>query len=335
MKKIILSIFYLTLSTLYTSCSNDLDINAAPKETMVIYGLLNPVQDTHYIKINKTFLTNSNVYNATSVNANTQYEDVLDVKVYGYNIANQLKDSLLFDRVMVLKENGVFPVNQPIYRNVEVMGKNLNPDYVYKLKVKNRETGYEVNANTNILGNLQMFNPEPEPFAAVINWNSVSAFYKIKFNTVKYGKFYDLKFKFYYKELVNGTTDTLFKQIDWNLETIRSSSLQGGEPKEVSIQGQRFYNTLKSAIPEKDNVKRWASHLDLYTTVATEDLDTYISANAPSNTPVQDKPSFTNINNGLGIFSSRINYVRKNIEISGTVATQLKTNPDTQNLNFQ
>ena len=40
-------------------------------------------------------------------------------------------------------------------------------------------------------------------------------------------------------------------------------------------------------------------------TVGTTDLETYINVNQPITGIVQERPSFTNINNGLGLFSSR------------------------------
>ena len=41
--------------------------------------------------------------------------------------------------------------------------------------------------------------------------------------------------------------------------------------------------------------------------VAGDDLNTYMEVSAPSTGIVQEKPSFTNITNGIGIFSARYN----------------------------
>ena len=40
-------------------------------------------------------------------------------------------------------------------------------------------------------------------------------------------------------------------------------------------------------------------HLDLVMTVGTSDLDTYIKVNEPITGIVQERPHFTNINNGI------------------------------------
>ena len=43
-------------------------------------------------------------------------------------------------------------------------------------------------------------------------------------------------------------------------------------------------------------------------TVGTTDLETYINVNQPITGIVQERPQFSNINNGTGIFSSRYTY---------------------------
>ena len=41
---------------LFSGCDNEVDINADWKETIVVYGLLNPNDSIQYIKVNKAFL---------------------------------------------------------------------------------------------------------------------------------------------------------------------------------------------------------------------------------------------------------------------------------------
>ena len=48
--------------------------------------------------------------------------------------------------------------------------------------------------------------------------------------------------------------------------------------------------------------------VELLMTVGTEALNTYIKVNEPVTGISQQKPMFTNINNGLGSFSSRFTY---------------------------
>ena len=53
------------------------------------------------------------------------------------------------------------------------------------------------------------------------------------------------------------------------------------------------------------NVIRVPDSVEYIFTVASEELSNYIEVTNPSNTIVQEKPIYTNISNGIGIFSSR------------------------------
>ena len=48
-------------------------------------------------------------------------------------------------------------------------------------------------------------------------------------------------------------------------------------------------------------------------TLGTQDLKTYIDVNEPITGIVQERPQFTNINNGIGLFSSR--YTREYVNL--------------------
>jgi len=43
-------------------------------------------------------------------------------------------------------------------------------------------------------------------------------------------------------------------------------------------------------------------------TIGTDDLQTYINVNKPFSGIVQERPVFSNIENGVGLFSSRFTY---------------------------
>ena len=40
----------------FVSCETDIDVNAEPTDITIVYGLLNPNDTTHYLKINKAFI---------------------------------------------------------------------------------------------------------------------------------------------------------------------------------------------------------------------------------------------------------------------------------------
>ena len=79
---------------------------------------------------------------------------------------------------------------------------------------------------------------------------------------------------------------------------------------------------------------RFPSGLEFIVNVTTNEMNTYISVNQPSNTITQERPQFTNITNGIGIFSSRGN-VSKFLPFRDFTLDSLQSSPITNGLNFQ
>jgi hypothetical protein len=89
------------------------------------------------------------------------------------------------------------------------------------------------------------------------------------------------------------------------------------------LDGVKFFNFLSQNLSENNTVVRKFLHLDLVMTVGTEDLNTYIKVNEPITGIVQQRPQFTNINNGIGIFSSRYTHTEKEIGLTNRTKNYL------------
>ena len=74
-----------------------------------------------------------------------------------------------------------------------------------------------------------------------------------------------------------------------------------------AFDGDVFANTLANKIKNTNSslIARRLSHVELFFTVGSEDLYTYMAVNEPFEGIVQERPIFTNINNGIGLFSCR------------------------------
>ncbi|MFN3342813.1 MAG: hypothetical protein ACK40M_08960, partial [Flavobacteriales bacterium] len=110
---------------------------------------------------------------------------------------------------------------------------------------------------------------------------------------------------FWYDEYTaSGTTR---KKIEWKVDSYITSSTAGTEPERVAVfAGDAFYRYVKLKIPSNANViKRVARQMDIQFVAVSDDMYTYMKVNEPSTGIVQERPSFTNLSNAIGIFSSR------------------------------
>ena len=76
-----------------------------------------------------------------------------------------------------------------------------------------------------------------------------------------------------------------------------------------------FYSQVIKNIKEEAGVDRKAGMIEFIFTVGNQEFSDYMDVNKPSDGIVQDKPIYTNINGGIGLFASRISHsVSKSME---------------------
>ena len=98
------------------------------------------------------------------------------------------------------------------------------------------------------------------------------------------------------------------------------------------ITGEEFFNFLANAIPNpNDTVNRRVNNIDLLFSVGSNDLETYINLSQPPTGIVQERPIFTNIINGIGLFSCRYNKRQNNISLTSTTKEAIATHLDSLN----
>lgn len=287
-----------------TACSTDFEINADWKEITVVYGLLDQNDSIHYIKVSKAFLGSGNALTFAQNPDSSSYGADIEVKIQELSNGN-VSNEFYLDTVTVFnKAEGTFyyPKQLVYYFKTD----NLNQDKTYKLIIKNKKSGKIISSETQLVRDFSVIKPSPsQPSVSFHATNPV----QVKWYAAKFGRLYDVKIRFNYweKNIVSG--DSTFKYVDWNLGSLTAQKIDGTEIMETNYYGASFYSFLGNQIQVLPNIKRYVAIPNIYFmfTVAGDDLATYMQVNKPSTGIVQEKPEFTNISNGIGVFSSRYN----------------------------
>ncbi len=305
MKKNLLYIFAASL-TLFSACSTDLDVNGDWKETMVVYGLLDQSQPKQYIKINKAFLGEGNALEFAQVKDSVQYANSLVVKLK--RVSDGTEYTLSPDN-SIPKESGVF-YSADQANAIYSAAVPLVATSEYKLIVRNSETGQEVTAQTPLVYDFAYTSPNAaSPSFYFVLPNNDNFPFKVQWSSAKNARLYQLVIRFNYIDSTTTGNDTTY--LDWALPTKKTQGLTGGEQLEYSFRGQDYLsyigNKLCNSCTQPSNlIARKVLKTDLIMVSAADDLNTFIEVNVPSTGIIQTKPEFTNISNGLGLFSSRM-----------------------------
>ena len=103
----------------------------------------------------------------------------------------------------------------------------------------------------------------------------------------------------------------------------------------MQISGESFFKFMAGSLEATQEIKREMRSLDFIFVVGTDDLNTYIEVNGPSQGIVQEKPAFTNIENGVGIFSAIFDKTIPNKYLSARTLDTLALSDLTIDLRFK
>ncbi len=312
MKKIFLVFNFIVL--LFTSCETEFDVNADGDEIIVVYGLLDSSKDTQFVKINKAFLGEDDAM-IMAQNSDITNFSTGDLKVIIYKLNNNaIIDSISLDDTLLSKNDGIFSIDENIIyyfinNNFLTGGSN------YYLSVTDINTENSVNSSTNLINNFSFNNFNPNSFLfGFYNPNQPDSLKflskTMEWNKVPNGEIYQLDLRFNYSE-ENGENYNI-KSVLWSqpLEEFTGGVITS------TIEGVKFFNFLEQSIETNEDVLRRFLSIDIIMTVGTPELNTYIKVNEPITGIVQHRPPYTNIIDGIGLFSSRYTYVENNIGLT-------------------
>ncbi|MCB9195427.1 MAG: DUF4249 family protein [Flavobacteriales bacterium] len=308
----------------FVSCSTDVDINAPYETTAVVYGFVEPVQDTQFVKINRTYLGDGNNAEYAAINDSTMFSSVngtVDKIMKG-----TVQESYDLQEMWVTDlEDGIFYTDsQKVFYWIPAGG--IDDEATYEINLDINEGEKIVSAVTEVVGFVnfkQTFRNK------VVNTNGVALantstvgenVYNdlgIEWGAATNGKRYQVKLVFNYEE--HTTADTTMRSISTTLGSIV------GQTSDVDFfqnyNGENFYvfvaNRLQNDPNEASIVKRVAHGLEFHIVVADENLHTYMEVNEPASGIVSERPIFTNISNGYGLFASRNTTILDERNIAG------------------
>lgn len=341
MKYSAFTLLALVFSIIFSSCKNDLEVLAPGKESVSVYGILNPTQQTQNIRINKVYLTDGDAMavgqDANSINfGQGELRVTLQRFMTGSNtptlttVANSIKKEILLTETVVTTAGGTFNTNQRLWQTTD----KLYSTGEYRLTIKNLASGAVYTAQTAMIDSIKPFgSQQPMPFLYLptqpltypmhgnypanpistdkpkyVSYDGLGINYLIKFRTVPNARLYGVVMRFHYIDsLISGGANHDF--VDYNFTTAKSSALVGGVfVEDFSFTGDAFFKNLGAEMAKKSSAnvrKRRSFYMEYIVSAGSENLNEFLQINSPSTTIAQDKPLYTNISGGVGIFSSR------------------------------
>ncbi len=329
-------LFALFVSAMFWSaCSNDFDVAAPWKDIPVVYGLLDIDEEVHYIRIEKAFL--DPVKNAFEIAQNAD-------SLYYENAIVQLEKVGNGELYTLQRVDGNDPnVNQP--RDPGIFA--TSPNWLYKIEadqinlkegeriklILDRGNGLPlVTAQTVVQGPMKKQRPTGNNFnfspgkETELGWAASSE-----------AKVFDVKLIFNYAEFPKTDPDAFVqKSFDWNWA--KGLTFNTTQPVyRIQKLGEEFYGVVAGNIEDDPNLNRFFIDIDIEIVAGGEELEKYVNVALANSgiTGSQELPSFSNISEGQGVFSTRSVLTVTGFSLTPSTRDSLIDGSETKHLNFQ
>lgn len=288
----------------FSMCSTEIELLDDWKETTVIYGLLDQNQPTQYIRIQKAFLGPDNAYTMAQQYDSINYVNSLDVRIE--RIYNDGIESTIYLQpdTFYNKQPGDFYAPMYVVYSFDQPANWFNAAYRYRLVVYNSSTQNQADATTRVIETFDITYPN----FSTIGFASNNINYKVelRWEGVAGAKLYQLVMFFQYQETDINSVVTTKLTPGWVIGTVESESISSTTEKSLKFEPDGFYRFIAQHVPVDPNViQRESDSVIFHVYACGEELYDYMAINGPSTGLAQEKPIYTNINNGLGVLSAR------------------------------
>lgn len=318
-------ILLLAMLFCFAGCEVEFDPNEEWKQVTIIYGVLDQDSDTTFVRVQKGFLGSGNYIDFAKEKDSVYYKqneiDVFMLSYYPWD-KNNAGDTLWFDYTeTTTKQDGDFyNETTPLYRcctkgrlnHAEALKKE------YKIVVRNKKSGDETWATTRLIGDYDITAPGSIMTFIPKNGKNMMncSWYNINSSVASSGqgiiaKVFQPSMRFYYR--ANG--EETFTDIDLAMKL--NTSNNPGFEFNYNMDMSDIVNGVKRNLASQKGNCSWTNRqyaFELYVNSCSLEMYEYYSNSRQNDNRLSDKPIYTNVNNGYGLFAAR----RKHIKLTFT-----------------
>lgn len=360
------------LALFQLGCSTDVELNAPYDERSIVFCLLDPEAEEQWVRVNRTWLGEGNNLDIALVADSSEYAPgavTVVVEQFGPNdigFSEPLGTFVALDTVLQDKDDdGIF--FGPVYRAYHFStpdglpvhpGSNSDALYLYRLTVSFADGRPPLTAVTTLIGSSPGNITNPPAGIPGFNLNFASGSgdlvtypnINFKWSSTAGAKRYEAAMEVHFTERVwadaahTVLSAEVERTVQWELGDETADSDEGGEEIKLPINGESFYQFLSSRLESDPLITRelgvWNNNLDrirafdFVLSIANDELDTYLAVNAPVTGIIQERPVYTNVAGGLGLFASRTQQRINGLGISKPSIQELVEGSHTAPLQF-
>ena len=330
MKKILSCLMLLSLM----ACSNELDLTADYQDIPIVYALISPDDAAQYFRVEKAFIDPEVSPLELAQVADSLYYDNAVVRLTRLSTNETIEfQAVDGNEEGIIRDEGVFANAPNILYKALTSELDLVGDESYQLSIDRGDGSPSITATTTIVDAPIIASPNEFSSLNIVPDKT----FEVRWLKSESSFIYDLKmiFNYFEKDLTVPNSNFEEKTIVWDI-TKGVTNPQSGDILEVSTEGADFHGFLLSSLDVNPNLDRRFSTADIVLLVGGEELFNF-QAVASANlgiTASQDIPTYTNLSEGRGLFSSRVSVSREDLEFTAATRDSVILGAATSILNF-
>lgn len=321
------TLFFLFLMALcFVSCEVEFDPNADWKATTIVYGVLDQDSDTTFVRVQKGFLGNGNYLEFAKERDSIYYkQDEIDVKMISYYPwqPDVICDTFTFNyKEYTSKEEGDFYNENVLIYYCVTKGRLDHEEGLkreYKIIVTNKITNEQTTATTQLIGDYDITSPghimsflhKNGRYIMSCSWYNLNSAVEANHMGIA-AKVYQPVIRFYYRaNEVETFTDVEFG----SLVSTRNNS---GYEFKYNMDMDDLVKGLKKNLAQHKGQCSWTNRInafEFYVRSCSLDMYEYYSNSLQNNSTLSDKPIYTNVVNGCGLFAAKRSYIKRVFDV--------------------
>jgi len=315
----------LLAGAMLTSCSTDININAPNLDVPIVYCLLDTESSEQYLKLNKTYLVSSAAMDNPPFAEDQYFEGNIQIVLERWENNKPVEFIDFLPTNDVPKNPGFFPSDTNLLYKADT---KILPNALYMVNIYLEDREKIVYAYTKTIGDLNVVDPIELEVRKISLNQGVN--YASKWRQVENAGIYQVIVRFNYAETIDSVRTE--KYLDW--PQAFSNPITNVDYLTKDISGTRFFYILEEGIEENEAALREALSIDFFVLSGGTEIKYYIESTAPSEGALMERPIYTNLTNGLGVFSSMATQEVKGLNMASTTIDSIAYGVHTKQLLF-
>lgn len=310
----------------FAACTEEIGLYTDSEPVPIVYCLLDPADSVQYVRIGRSYQAGSNGFSESpepdSVVWNIQHE------VYIEEYADEIRGSTYEFQPdnNISKDSGFFPVT-----GLRVYSSSFRPvpGYSYRLYVYFPDLDKMVSARMTVHDLPEIMDPLPLSIRK-INFEPGQS-YVIRWYPGLNTGVYEMVFRIHYRD--STAVGEEFKTADYRSGGI--FDLQTSQLQEYGMGGPSFFASMAKEIRVVPGIIREVISVEFIMVSGGTDLGFHFRSGMENGSIFTNLADYTNLRNGIGIFSSRSELHVPNLTLSEVTIDLLAQDEKTRALGFK